>query len=143
MARTRAATENDADGVAAMLNALGYPTARVDAERRLGETLADPAACVLVADEGRTVVGLLAGRAAPYFPSGAQLFRITALVVAASHRGNGIGRALLEHGVNVAAQHGCTGVEVTTGEGRSAAHAFYERLGFRRTSARYIRPMTI
>jgi GNAT superfamily N-acetyltransferase len=139
MARTRAAQENDAQGVAEMLSELGYPTAPVVAERRLRETLADPAACVVVADDGPLVVGLLAGRAAPYFPSGAQVFRVTALVVAAPHRGKGIGRALLEHGIQLAAKRGCTGVELTSAEHRAAAHAFYERLGFTRTSARYFR----
>jgi ribosomal protein S18 acetylase RimI-like enzyme len=135
----RVPTEQDADGIAALLTELGYPTVAADAQRRILEALADPAACVLVADDGSDVVGLLAARTDRYFPSGSKLFRVTALAVAGAHRGKGIGRALMAHAMEIAASRGCAGVELTTGEHRVDAQAFYERLGFKRTSVRYFR----
>jgi GNAT superfamily N-acetyltransferase len=135
----RSATEQDAAAVAALLGELGYPTGEADARARIQEALADPAACVLVVDDGSEAVGLLAARIAPYFPAGSKIFRVTALVVAGTRRGKGIGSALIARATEIAARHGCAAVELTTGEQRADAHAFYERLGFKRTSVRYFR----
>jgi ribosomal protein S18 acetylase RimI-like enzyme len=135
----RNATEHDAAAVAALLGELGYPTSEADAGERIREALADPAACVLVAENDAKVVGFLAGCIGAYFPNGSRLFRITALVAAGTRRGTGVGRTLVERAIELAASRGCTGVELTTGEQRAGAHAFYERLGFKRTSLRYLR----
>jgi len=137
----RHATEHDAAAVAALLGELGYPTGEAQARDRIREALADPAACVLVAENDAMVVGLLAGCIGAYFPNGSRLFRITALVAAAPRRGTGVGRTLVERAIEWAASRGCAGVELTTGEQREGAHAFYERLGFKRTSRRYLRKL--
>ena len=137
----RNATEHDAAAVAALLGELGYPTSETDARARIREALADPAACVLVAEKDAKVVGLLAGCIGAYFPNGSRLLRITALVAAAPQRGTGVGRTLVERAIEWAASRGCAGLELTTGEQRADAHTFYERLGFKRTSLRYLRKL--
>jgi GNAT superfamily N-acetyltransferase len=54
-------------------------------------------------------------------------WRLRAMVVAGDERGSGIGRAVLDHAVEVAAGHGAGSVWA---EARSAALGFYERAGW-------------
>lgn len=138
----RVAREEDAAAIAALLTELDHPTTPLQAQRRLRKALADPNAHVLVVDGRHGVVALASAQVAPYFPDGSQLLRVTALVVAAPHRGRGAGKMLLERCIDLAASHGCAGVELTTAEHRTGAQRFYERLGFRRTSLRYFRPVS-
>ena len=136
----RTATEGDAVDVAVLLSELGYPTDPFQAQHRLREAVADPNSHVLVmSDADGKVVGLLSAQMAPYFPNGSRHLRVTALVVATSHRRTGIGESLLASAEDLAINSGCTGIELTTAESRTGAHAFYERIGFKRTSLRYFR----
>jgi ribosomal protein S18 acetylase RimI-like enzyme len=141
-ASPRTAREEDAAAIAALLTELGHPTTPLEAQRRLRQALADRNAHVLVVDGQHGVVAVLSAQVAPYFPDGTQLLRVTALVVAASHRGKGTGKMLLERCIDIAESRGCAGVELTTAEHRAGAQRFYERLGFRRTSLRYFRPVS-
>lgn len=139
----RAATEGDAVGVAALLSELGYPTEPIRAQHRLRDVSADPNSHVLVVSDAEgKLIGLLSVQIAPYFPNGSRLLRITALVVAMSHRRTGIGESLLASAEQLAVDSGCAGIELTTAEDRTGAHAFYERIGFERTSLRYFRSLS-
>ena len=50
--------------------------------------------------------------------------------VAAEHRGQGVGRALIEHALERCREAGCTLVQLTTDTSRADALRFYEGLGF-------------
>lgn len=50
--------------------------------------------------------------------------------VAATHRGQGIGRRLVEHAIEQARERGCVLVQLTTDKTRPDALRFYESLGF-------------
>ncbi len=50
--------------------------------------------------------------------------------VAASHRGQNIGTALIHDAEARARAAGCTLLQFTTNRARSDAHRFYDRLGF-------------
>ena len=65
--------------------------------------------------------------------------RVTALVVDATLRGHGIGRALMNAAEQWAAERGCVLLEVTSNQRRVDAHSFYEGLGYERTSFRFAR----
>jgi len=54
------------------------------------------------------------------------------VVVTAQRRGQGIGRQLMAHAVAEAAAAGCYKLALSSNARRTAAHAFYESLGFRR-----------
>lgn len=61
---------------------------------------------------------------------GATRAQIEGVRVAASHRGAGIGEALMRDAIERARRAGCKLVQLTTDRRRGDAHRFYERLGF-------------
>lgn len=63
--------------------------------------------------------------------------RITSLVVDERSRGMGIGRSLVAEAERALIARGCRLIEVTSNLRRADAHAFYERLGYERTSLRF------
>jgi GNAT superfamily N-acetyltransferase len=62
--------------------------------------------------------------------------RISMMVVEEGQRGQGIGAMLVAAAEAHLMREGCQLVEVTSNLARERAHAFYERLGFEKTSVR-------
>ena len=92
---------------------------------------ADPAQVLVVADDAGAVVGTLQLTLIPGLARrGALRGQIEAVRVAGSHRGRGLGQALITWAVEEARSRGCALVQLTTDKSRSDAHRFYERLGF-------------
>lgn len=60
---------------------------------------------------------------------------IESLVVAHDHRRRGLGRTLLEHGLDLLAQRGCTEAILRVDAGNRAAVSLYEAVGFERRAA--------
>lgn len=56
--------------------------------------------------------------------------QVEAVRVASTHRGRGIGRALMRHAIDLTIQEGCALMQLTTNTARADARRFYERLGF-------------
>jgi GNAT superfamily N-acetyltransferase len=50
-----------------------------------------------------------------------------------SQRGKGIGSAMIRHAIDLAREHGCGLVQLTSNKQRTEAHRFYGRLGFEPT----------
>jgi GNAT superfamily N-acetyltransferase len=67
------------------------------------------------------------------------LGRITALVVSSRFKRHGIGRRLLAEAEGFAWSCGCTRIEITNGEHRTDAHAFYEAIGYKQDSRRFVK----
>jgi len=59
-------------------------------------------------------------------------------VVGADQRGHGIGALLLAAAVDWCRERGATRIELTSGDARPDAHAFYEHRGWRREGARFV-----
>lgn len=57
--------------------------------------------------------------------------QVEAVRVAASHRGRGLGGALLDWAHGYGRRHGATLAQLTTDAARTEAHRFYEGLGYR------------
>jgi GNAT superfamily N-acetyltransferase len=125
----------DAPQVSELLTELGYPTSVAEAAERL----ARGAESVLVADDGRRLLGLLSIWSQLPIARAKPVARITALVVRSETRGQGIGKMLMEHAVTWARDAGCDGIELTSGmrSEREQAHQFYAALGFQKTSYRF------
>ena len=85
------------------------------------------------------LVGVVSAHCVPSLISDAALGRITALVVSPAARGQGIGRQLMTAAEDFARGQGCERIELSSGDHRPAAHAFYERLGYAVECRRFIK----
>ena len=133
--KIRDARPGDAEAIAALLDQLGYEVTAADARKRLA-ALRKVGQPPLVADRGG-VIGCLTWHVTPVIHRPRPVGRITMLVVAEAERGAGIGAALVEAAEARLRDEGCGLVEVTSNVKRMRAHAFYERLGYERTSYRF------
>ncbi|HRO28497.1 MAG TPA: GNAT family N-acetyltransferase [Luteimonas sp.] len=145
----RSASAIDADDVAALLSALGYPC---DAARRIATITANDRQALVVARCGGMVTGLVALDFMYYLPLDTTTCRITALVVSPGAQGRGLGRQLLREAercrrhARPAARSGrppdaagAARIELTSGSQRSEAHAFYRACGFSDGTLRFIK----
>jgi GNAT superfamily N-acetyltransferase len=67
------------------------------------------------------------------------LGRISALVVRSQFKGQGVGRRLVAEAEEFAWNNGCARIEITSGDHRSDAHAFYEAIGYFQDCRRFIK----
>jgi RimJ/RimL family protein N-acetyltransferase len=106
------------------------------AERRyLKAARRDPDAAVLVAVDGGEVVGRLSVARDPH-PASAHVADL-GMMVAASRRRRGVGRALLEAAVAWAREAGVRKLELHVFPWNEAALGLYESFGFRRVGLRH------
>lgn len=135
--RLRDATAADVDSLAPLLEQLGYPT-EVDTLRQRFARVSASGERVIVAEAGADIVGLMTVHPCLHLLHRPRpVARITTLVVRDSARGTGVGRALVGEAERIGRAEGCEMIEVTSNMRRDDAHAFYERLGYDRTSYRF------
>jgi len=135
----RRAGAEDAAGVAALLETLGYPCTREDAQARLQAMAEDASQQLLLADWHGDLLGLLAIDLMYYLPLGAITCRITALSISAHARRQGLGRMLLREAEARAREAGAVRIELATASHREQAHAFYRACGYEETSLRFVK----
>jgi GNAT superfamily N-acetyltransferase len=132
----RDARPDDADAIARLLEQLGYPTnaaavpARLERLRIVGDRL-------VVAELEGSVVGLAQLHVSPTMALERPAAKIDGLVVDESHRGQGIGRALVAEMEAEARARGCVLLYLTTATRREEAHEFYRRVGLEETGKRF------
>jgi GNAT superfamily N-acetyltransferase len=137
----RPAVVDDAPELSRLFGELEHPAssaelaARWDAWAREGNV-------ALVADRGDgTLAGVATLHRMHVLHRPRPVGRVTALVVDARERGHGIGRALVAAAEARLTQDGCGLLEITSNARRTDAHAFYERIGYVRTSVRLMKPL--
>lgn len=92
---------------------------------------ADPNQLLAVATDNGIVIGTLQVTIIPNISRmGALRGQIEGVRVAASHQGQGVGKQAFEWTFDYCRSRGCVLVQLTTDTSRSAAHQFYEKLGF-------------
>ena len=135
----REARPGDADAIAKLLAELGYEAGAGDVRRRIAQ-LRKAGEPPLVAERG-TVVACLSWHVTPVLHRPRPVGRLTMMVVAEEARGGGIGTSLLAAAEARLRERGCGLVEVTSNVKRLRAHDFYRRLGFERTSYRFVKSL--
>jgi N-acetylglutamate synthase-like GNAT family acetyltransferase len=139
--RIRAATLADAPVLAPLLGELGYPVDADALRPRLERMLAHDDQQVLIAEDERGTLGLIALHVFPLLEYAEDAALITGLVITERARGLGVGRRLVERAAELARAAGARRFMVTTHIRRAGAHAFYERLGFEFTGRRYVKEL--
>lgn len=120
---------SDAADIAVLTGQLGYDVDAALLTKRLTRILGRSDQRLLVADVDAHAVGWL--HAAIFEDIETDPFVVIAgLVVHASHRRQGIGRALLLEAEKWAQEQRCSVVRLWSSVGRTAAHRFYEQLGY-------------
>ena len=100
----RDARRGDADEIAPLLGALGYPTSPAQFARRFELLEGEPATWIYVAEADGRLVGLAGLRVLRLVERDELVGRLIALVVGEEVRGMGVGRALVEHARNAPAR---------------------------------------
>lgn len=134
----RAATDGDAERIAALFTDEGYPAGPSDIVERLSR-FASPHSRVIVADVEGDILGFIALHALPRFEHTDRVIRIMALVVEAGVRDRGVGRLLMEEAERIGVELGAAFAEVTAGHHRADARRLYESLGYDPSVAAYLR----
>lgn len=122
--RIREATAADAAAMSELADQLGYRASPAAIRERLPETTAR------VAELDGRVVGWIQVERRPMLTTG-PIAEVTALVVDAGCRGQGVGAALLEWAEAWAAGRALGSVRIRCNTARAETHRFYERRGYR------------
>jgi len=95
------------------------------------EVTADPRSRLIVAELDGRVAGTLQLTVLPGLSRHGMLrAQIEAVRVARPHRGQGVGRTMIEWAVRAARERGCGLVQLTSDKRRGDAVRFYESMGF-------------
>ena len=107
------------------------PECYVKAFREIEE---DPNNELIVAELDGEIVGTLQLTFTPSLShQGSKRCTVESVRVDEKHRGNGIGREMMQWAIERAKEKGCSSMQLTTHNDRSDAHRFYESLGFSST----------
>jgi len=135
----RKAIPSDAAQIASLLGELGYPATETFVCDRLAYLAPRTEDSVFVADFHGEIAGFLSFHILPLFHVEGGLGRITALAVSSRFQRRGIGKELVSAAESFAWSNGCIRIEVTSGDHRPDAHAFYEAVGYRIDIRRFIK----
>lgn len=130
----RDARPRDVDALVGLIGALGYQVTAAELRKRIA-VLKKAGQHILVADRGGAI-GVLTTSMMQVVHRPRPVGRISMMVVAEAARGGGVGAALVAEAEARLKSAGCGLIEVTSNAKRLRAHAFYERLGYARTSIR-------
>ncbi len=129
----RDADPSDAKDISRLVQQLGYDVYSEELRDRLAIQQGAGGSDIVVAVHEGAIVGVIAcSHAIPRLAEGGCFVRITVLAVAENHRGQGVGRLLVEEIERRAKAVGASLIEVSSGRRpeREAAHSFYPALGF-------------
>jgi N-acetylglutamate synthase-like GNAT family acetyltransferase len=140
MSLIRTATVSDAQAIAELLNELGYPASPTLVLQKIERLSASDHDAVYVAEISGGVAGVIGLHTTELLHCSGRLGRITALVVSSGKRGSGIGKALLEAADGYFLKQDCIRAEVTSGDHRITAHAFYQSNGYSPDERRFVKP---
>lgn len=125
----RPATADDLPVIHRLLVQLGYALALDEVRDRLAGVMDVPGHAVLVGERMGQVISLLHLFARPALEKPPEVI-VQALVVDATDRQGGVGKAMMAAAEQWARDHGFRSVALTSHIKRADAHAFYAALGY-------------
>ncbi len=133
----------DAAAVARLSAELGYPCTASAMRQRIGALARRRHTALFVAESDGAIVGWVQVESRRLIETGA-FAELTGLVVAASARGRGVGRALVAAAEAWAGARGFPALRLRSNVIRTGARAFYERLGYRVVKRQnvFVRPLS-
>jgi GNAT superfamily N-acetyltransferase len=137
----RDARRSDAAAIAGLLSELGYPAHAAQVERRLERIADDPSSRLFVAESNGDIAGLGGLQVLPLIEHDGLGCMLTAMVVGAEHRRQGIGTEIVGAVEREARSRGCSRLVLSSADRRADAHAFYESLGFEATGRRFVKAL--
>ncbi|MBD8900390.1 GNAT family N-acetyltransferase [Rhodanobacter sp. DHG33] len=132
----REANIDDAPEIARLAGELGYPAGADVMRARLQAVSLLPRQRIVVA-QGDGLLGWVALERRYTLESG-EFVEIVGLVVDASTRGKGVGRALVADAEEWACAQGFGSIGVRSNVAREGSHPFYERLGYSRIKTQHM-----
>lgn len=135
----RYATIADSAEIARLLTQLGHPTTTQEVIDRWPAWEGDGNSALVAAVDAENLIGLCMLHQMRVLHRPKPVGRITSLVVEENRRGQGIGRMLVVAAEDKFVRAGCGLLEITSNVRRADAHAFYESLGYDKTSVRLVR----
>ncbi|MXO59771.1 GNAT family N-acetyltransferase [Altererythrobacter salegens] len=136
----RHAAPGDSPALARLLVQLGYEVTADEVAARLPQ-MTEEGRAVFVAERDGRVVGCLSTSLMRVIHRPAPVGRISMMVVEDRMRGLGIGAELVAAAERHLLDAGCQVIEVTSALARERAHAFYEKVGYEKTSVRLSREL--
>ncbi len=132
----RHAQATDADEIVRLTNQLGYDLSTSDATERIRRIISREDQQFLVAVAGDRPIAWVHAAILELVESEA-IVVIGGLVVDKSYRRQGIARTLMEHVETWAKSRGYFIIRLSSSSTRTAAHQFYERIGYRNIKTQY------
>jgi GNAT superfamily N-acetyltransferase len=132
----RVARESDATDVASLTAQLGYQVEAAELRSRLSRILERSDHRFVVAEDQRQIVGWLHALVVEYIEANPFVV-VGGLVVDKRSRRRGVGRMLMEDAETWAKDRRCSVVRLWSSAGRTGAHHFYERLGYKNIKTQY------
>ena len=135
----REASPEDVPAILGLLGDLGRPRPADRSEaaefgRMVESYIADGDKRVLVAVVGGRIVGVASVLLLPRLNHVTRELYMPELVVSPQYRRRGLGRALVEYCIRIAAENGCYRVRLESGNRRAGSHRFYRGLGFEQSA---------
>ncbi|HWD86580.1 MAG TPA: GNAT family N-acetyltransferase [Mucilaginibacter sp.] len=139
----RNAGPEDIEDMALLMTQLGYPTSPREMRIRFESIASHPDYCTLIARAGDEIVGLAGLVKGLYYEYNGEYLRILAFVVKESGRKRGIGRVLLKACEQWGVSQGLNVAVLNSGNraAREAAHAFYQKMGYKIKSSGFIKQL--
>ncbi len=140
--KIRLAVSEDAGEIARLLTLLGHPASAADIQERWQHWAAEGNTCFVAQSGGGPLGGIVTLHRMRVLHRPRPVGRITALVVEQALRGQGVGRALVRYAESYLSHSGCGLLEITSNVSLKQAHAFYQHLGYERSSERFSKVLT-
>lgn len=136
----RNASTNDIPIILELLYELGRPRPQEDEDIEEFSNLvtkyilSDPTKKLIVAEYDNKIVGMASMILLSRLNRKSLELYIPELIVQKDHQNKGIGKKIMEFGIDFAKQHKCHRIRLESGNQRIDSHQFYKKLGFEQSS---------